>query len=222
MFLFLFISLRNIIFALPMPEKLFISDNIVDRILMSNVKNSSSHLHESVQALQTAIKILFPTEGTNVSIDRQALIIGCLINRGKKNEKPRRECKGLHEKYDKNVFYEFDDKSLNDHLPIHIEHIDVARVDKPINDTVEEIRRLIANDNETNGRKIHLDTMLASQNENKKGVFQWLLDKYRTSKTTTTTTIMQVSQLQPHMYSMNEQTNDADFSIPDQQSTYPV
>jgi hypothetical protein len=214
-----------------------IPHNIIDRILMSNVKKSSNHLHESVQPLQSAIKILFPQE-KNVSFDRQVLLIGCLINSGKTNEKQRRTCKGLHEKYDQNIFYEFDDKSLNDHLPIHVEHINVARVEKSINNTIEEIRKLITIDNGTDRENFQSDSMFesssrifdmklnrtdtdGSQNDNKKEIFQWLLNKYKIIKTTNRLPSIQVSQLQP-IYSMNEQSNDADFSILDQQSTYLI
>lgn len=242
MFVFFLISLININIALPTVEK---PDIHIERTTVVP-------LHESVRTLQSAIRILFPKKDQNeknFSVDRQTLLIGCLINRG------RRACKGLHEKNDKNIFYEFDDKLLSDHLPIHVEHINVARVEKPINDTIEEIQKLITSENrliknETDGdlnsmsessssqNLVNLSRILAmkfntmnldgSRNKSKEEIFQWLSNNYTMDKTTdrfpNTATMKQVPQLQS-MYSMNEQNeNDQydgnDFSIPDEQSTY--
>jgi hypothetical protein len=159
MFVFLLLLLMNIIFALPMTKKLSITDvyfegttivphDMIDNTLILNAKNSSNHLSESVNALQLAIRILFP-------------------------------------KNDKNVYYEFDDTLLEqkstakdmDHLPIHVEHINVARVennkDKSINDTAEKIQKLIAienrliNNETTNREKMNLESIFdfsSSQN----------------------------------------------------------
>jgi hypothetical protein len=174
----------NIIFALPIAEKLSITNvyiegttiiphDVIDNTLISNIQKSSNHLYESVNALQSAIKILFPKKDQherNFTIDRQSLLIGCIINRGEVSEEPRRACKGLHEKKDKNIYYEFEDKSLEDidHLPIHVEHINVARVkndkEKSNNDTIEEIQKLIAIENrlinnETDRERMNFDSI---------------------------------------------------------------
>ena len=220
MFLFLFITLTNIITAVPLREKwdmhadgtTAVPKNLIDRLLVSHVKKSSKHLPESVQALQSAIQILFPSSEKNASHDRQVLLIGCLINKDQMIGKQRRGCRGLHEKHDKNVFYEFDDNPLNEHLPIHVEHINVARVEKSMNDTSEGIRKLIASDprllgTEPNEEKTH---PLEAEKEHKKGLLPWFFDKHRISTTTASM----------DNYSMNEQNNDADFAILDQQSTY--
>ncbi len=181
MFVFLLLLLMNTIFALSMAKKLSITDvyfegptivphDMIDNTLILNAKKSSKHLSESVNALQSAIKILFPKEDQNernFANNQQSLIIGCLIKRVEATEEQRRACKGLHEKNDKNVYYEFDDELLEqkstakdiDDLPIHVEHINVARVenkkDKSINDTVEEIQKLISIENRliNNGTK---------------------------------------------------------------------
>jgi len=172
MFVFLLIFLINIIFALPMTT-------IVPYDMIDNTLKSSNHLHESVNALQSAIEILFPKKDQHekeFAIDRQSLLIGCLIKKIEATEEQRRACKGLHENNDKNVYYEFEDKSLGqkstekdiDYSPIHVEHINVARVEnnkeKSINDKVEEIQKLIAIknrliNNETDREKMNLDSI---------------------------------------------------------------
>jgi hypothetical protein len=190
MFAFSLILLSNLISGLPMIEMLpityvhiegttIVPHDMMDNILMSNVQNSSNHLHESVGGLQSAIKMLFPKkyqQEMNSTVDRQSLLIGCIFNRAETSEEERRACKGFYEKNDKNGYYEFEDKSLEqkstdkeiDHLPIHVQHINVARVEdnrkESINNTIEEIRKLTALenrliDNATLKEKMKLDSI---------------------------------------------------------------
>lgn len=152
MFVFLLILFTNSILALPVTTDGYIKGTTM----------GSNDLHESINTLQSAIDIIFPKKNQSenkFSIDRQSLLIGCLFKKIKTTEKQRRVCKGLHENNDKKVYYEFEDRSVGqnktmkdiDYIPIHVEHINVARVknnkEKSEDDTVEEIQKLTASKN---------------------------------------------------------------------------
>lgn len=209
MFVFLFILLTtNVIFALPLTKKDLSYLEKTTIIPQDNNEKSTNHVHESINTLQSVINIIFPNE-RNFSLDRQSLLIGCLIKKIQTTGERQRTCKGIHENNEKNIFYEFEDKPLEenntDDLSIHVEHINVARIENNKQNSNESKKNFI-DTKKMNFSSIqnlfHLsksvDTNHDNKNDNRGGMFLW------SSNNDSIETVKQ----NPQYYSTHERTED--------------
>lgn len=107
MFVFLFVLLPKIVFALPRIEELPIANTDLDGSTSVpshqeyNVEKSSNELQKAVNSLQTAIQILFPKknhqEKDSLS-SRQSPFIRCLISKVQLSAEEKKLCHQMYRK----------------------------------------------------------------------------------------------------------------------------